>query len=212
MLKVNEIYKSIQGESSFVGLPCVFVRLTGCHLRCTWCDTAYAFHEGEDMTVEEVVKKVRGLGPRLFELTGGEPLLQEDAFPLVERLLKLHDTVLVETSGAVDVACLDKQAVKIMDIKCPASGMSDKMIWENLNYLTPRDEIKFVIQNRSDFDWACRVIEEHDLLKKSPILFSPVFGQLNPQELAEWILKENLNVRMQLQIHKYIWSVEVRGV
>jgi 7-carboxy-7-deazaguanine synthase len=212
MLKVNEIFKSIQGESSYVGLPCAFVRLTGCHLRCTWCDTAYAFHEGTDMTVEEVVQKVEAMGVKFFELTGGEPLLQEDAFELVRRLCDLNYTILIETSGAVDLSGLDPRSIKIMDIKCPSSGMTDKMIWENLNHLSPRDEVKFVIKDHIDFDWAKDIIRKYQLAKKVHLLFSPVFHELESQTLAEWILKENLPVRMQLQIHKYIWSPETRGV
>jgi 7-carboxy-7-deazaguanine synthase len=212
MLKVNEIFKSIQGESSYVGLPCAFVRLTGCHLRCTWCDTSYAFYEGSNMTVEEVIQKIEAMDVKLFELTGGEPLLQEDAFKLVSRLCDLNYTVLVETSGAVDLSSLDPRSIKIMDIKFPSSTMTDKMIWKNLDHLSLRDEVKFVIKDRMDFDWAKGVVEKYHLAEKVKILFSPVFHELESQSLAEWILKENLPVRMQLQIHKYIWSPETRGV
>lgn len=212
MLKVNEIFKSIQGESSYVGLPCAFLRLTGCHLRCSWCDTEYSFYEGVQMTVDEVVRRVEALGLKLFELTGGEPLLQKDAFILTARLLDLQYTVLVETSGAVYLESLDPRAVKIMDIKCPGSGMSSTMIWENLRFMRPRDEIKFVIRDRTDFDWACGVMHERGMAGLSEILFSPVFNELSPQELAGWILEKNLPVRLQLQIHKYIWSPEARGV
>ena len=211
MLKINEIYKSIQGESSFTGLPCVFVRLTGCHLRCTWCDTAYAFYEGREMSILEIVQEVKSLGISLVELTGGEPLLQAEAVDLVRELLDQNFQVLIETSGAIDVSILDPRAVKIMDIKCPGSGMSDKMIWDNLKYLGVRDEIKFVIKDRKDFDWACDVIQNRRLASKV-ILFSSVFGELNPQKLSEWILEKNLNVRLQLQVHKYIWHPETRGV
>lgn len=195
-----------------MGLPCTFVRLTGCHLRCAWCDTAYAFYEGKEMAIEEIVLKVEQLGLKLVELTGGEPLLQEEAFVLIKRMLDLNYKVLVETSGAIRLDRLDLRTIKIMDIKCPSSKMSDKMIWKNINFLKRRDEVKFVIGNREDFDWAVGVIEKNNLESLVPILFSPVFGELPPQTLAEWILKENLNVRMQIQIHKYIWSPEARGV
>ncbi|MBI1870224.1 MAG: radical SAM protein [Chlamydiae bacterium] len=211
MLKVNEIYKSIQGESSFVGLPCVFIRLTGCPLRCVWCDTAYAFEEGKEMTVSEVVQSAKSLGLSLVELTGGEPLSQKDAFPLVKSLLGHGCQVLVETSGAVLVTELDPRAVKIMDIKCPGSGMMETMLWENLNHLTGQDELKFVIKDKNDFDWSCSIIEKHRLQDRK-ILFSPVFGELEPKLLSSWILEKNIAVRMQLQIHKYIWDPDARGV
>ncbi len=212
MLKINEIYKSIQGESSFSGLPCTFVRLTGCHLRCTWCDTAYAFYDGEEMNVDQVVDRVQKLGVPLVELTGGEPLLQEDAFLLVKRLIDLNFQVLIETSGAVSLKGLDTRSIKVVDIKCPGSGMSEKMIWENLKYLSEQDEVKFVILNRQDFDWACQMVQQHELFKKCSVLFSPVFRKLNPQQLTQWILETQLPVRLQLQIHKYIWDPATRGV
>lgn len=212
MLKVNEIFKSIQGESSYVGLPCTFVRLTGCQLRCTWCDTTYAFYEGKDMSMEEVIHEVGQHGLKLFELTGGEPLLQPDAFTLVKDLSDQRTTVLVETSGAVRLETLDPRAIKIMDIKCPSSQMSDKMLWENIECLTLKDEVKFVLADRKDFDWACDIIQKYDLPQKARLLFSPVFDHLKPSELATWILDRNLPVRMQLQIHKYIWGREARGV
>ena len=212
MLKVNEIYKSIQGESGFVGYPCTFVRLTGCHLRCVWCDTAYAFYEGREMSVEKVVEEIKTFGIPLVELTGGEPLLQEDAFELIRRLLNLNYQVLIETSGAVSLKNLDTRAVKIMDVKCPGSHMTEHMIWENFDYLKDRDEVKFVIKDRHDFDWACDIIQKRELQNKVHLLFSPVFGELEPQRLAEWILGKNIQVRMQLQIHKYIWNPEMRGV
>ncbi len=212
MLKINEIYKSIQGESSYSGLPCAFIRLTGCHLRCTWCDTAYAFYDGEEMSIDQVIDRVQKLGVQLVELTGGEPLLQEDVIVLVKRLIDLNFQVLIETSGAVSLEGLDTRSIKVVDIKCPGSGMLDKMMWENLEYLSVRDEVKFVILDRQDFDWACQMVRQHDLLKKCSVLFSPVFGKLDPQQLTQWILKTQLPVRLQLQIHKYIWNPQMRGV
>ncbi|MDP3980675.1 MAG: radical SAM protein [Chlamydiota bacterium] len=209
MLKVNEIFKSIQGESSYTGLPCTFVRLTGCHIRCTYCDTSYAFHEGHDQSIEEVLIRVREIGLSLVEITGGEPLIQKDAFTLASQLADAHTKVLVETSGTIDLSGLDKRIIKIMDIKCPGSGVSDKMFWPNLDLLTPIDEIKFVISDQYDFDWAHELV----LMKKlNNVLFAPVYKKLPPKQLAEWILKDNLPVRMQLQVHKYIWSPGQRGV
>lgn len=209
MLKINEIFKSIQGESSYAGLPCVFVRLTGCHLRCVYCDTEHAFYEGFDLTVKEAIKRVKALGVPFVEMTGGEPLLQKDAFILAKELVENGFTVLVETSGAVDIQSLDTRVIKIIDIKCPSSNMSDKMIWSNLKYLNEKDEVKFVMSDRADFDWASTLVKKHNLKN---VLFSPVFEKLQPQILSEWILKENLPVRLQLQLHKIIWDPAMRGV
>jgi 7-carboxy-7-deazaguanine synthase len=207
---VNEIFYSIQGESTFSGLPCVFVRLTGCHLRCSWCDTAYAFDEGKELSVDEIISQVDSYGCRLVEVTGGEPLLQKESLTLIKELLDKGFSVLLETSGAVDIAPVDPRVRIIMDVKCPGSKMSDRMIWKNLSQLKKRDEIKFVIASLDDYEWAKRVLT--DWKPEQEVVFSPVFGQQNPRELAEWILADRLSVRFQLQLHKEIWSPEMRGV
>ena len=211
-MKINEVFKSIQGESSYAGLPCVFIRTTSCNLRCRWCDTAYAFHEGVERSVESLLQEVRSFGCRCVELTGGEPLLQEEIYPLMTTLLDEGHLVLIETSGSVPVDRVDPRAVLIMDIKCPGSGMSQTVHWENLRRLKARDEIKFVIANRADYDWAKEVLVKHALLDGRTVLFSPVFAELEPRQLAEWILEDHLPVRFQLQLHKYIWDPEMRGV
>lgn len=211
-VKVNEIFYSIQGESTRVGRPCIFVRLTGCNLRCTWCDTAYAFYEGQEMTEQEVQTRLRTYPCKLVELTGGEPLLQKEAYTLADRLLDEGYEVLVETGGSVDLHGLNPRVGVIMDVKCPGSGMSQHMRWENLDLLTPKDEVKFVVKHRADFLWASSVIQRHRLDQRCPVLMSPVFGELEPRRLSEWILHEGLSVRLQLQLHKYIWDPLMRGV
>lgn len=211
-MKINEVFKSIQGESSYAGLPCVFIRTTSCNLRCRWCDTAYAFHEGAERSVDSLLQEVRGFECGCVELTGGEPLLHEEIYPLMTALLNEGYLVLIETSGSVPVDRVDPRAVIIMDIKCPASGMSQTVHWENLSRLKARDEIKFVIANRADYDWAKEVLARHAALDGKTVLFSPVFGELEPRQLAEWILEDRLPVRFQLQLHKYIWDPEMRGV
>ena len=211
-MKINEIYKSIQGESTYAGRPCVFVRTSGCNLRCEWCDTPHAFHEGREMSLEEILDQVRRHGIDLVELTGGEPLLQKDAPRLISELLDRGHTVLVETSGSLDIRAVDPRAVVIMDIKCPGSGMSEVMRWDNIPALKATDQVKFVIKDRADFDWAAEILEKYPELKRRPVLFSPVFGAMDPRLLAEWILGAGLPVRLQLQIHKYIWHPEARGV
>ena len=210
-MKINEVFKSIQGESSYAGLPCVFIRTTSCNLRCRWCDTAYAFHEGVERSVDSLLQEVRGFECRSVELTGGEPLLHEEIYPLMTALLDEGYLVLIETSGSVPVDRVDPRAVIIMDIKCPASGMSQTVHWENLNRLKARDDIMFVIANRADYDWAIEVLARHSILDKT-VLFSPVFGEMEPRQLAEWVLEDRLPVRFQLQLHKYIWDPEMRGV
>ncbi|MHB8481341.1 MAG: radical SAM protein [Nitrospiria bacterium] len=207
---INEIFYSIQGESTFAGLPCTFIRTTGCHLRCNWCDTAYAFYEGKKLSLEEILQQVESIGCRLVEITGGEPLLQGDSLVLMTRLLDKGYAVLLETSGAVDLATVDSRVNIIMDVKCPGSGMLDRMVWKNLARLKQTDEIKFVIANRADYDWAKQILETHKPSQTS--LFSPVFGEQDPRSLAEWILKDRLPARFQLQMHKHIWSPETRGV
>jgi 7-carboxy-7-deazaguanine synthase len=211
-VRVNEIFHSIQGESTWAGRPCVFVRLTGCNLRCTWCDTAYAFYEGAQMEIAAVMERVRGYGCKLVELTGGEPLLQRGIHALVEALLREEYEVLIETSGERDISELDARVIRIMDLKCPDSGEVERNRWANLENLRARDEVKFVIASRRDYEWARGVIAEYRLEGRvNAILLSPVFGKLEPVALAEWILEDGLAARMQLQMHKYIWG-EKRGV
>jgi 7-carboxy-7-deazaguanine synthase len=212
-LRVNEIFFSIQGESTWAGCPCVFVRLTGCNLRCHWCDTEYAFYEGRHLAVSEIVERVRGYGCNLVEVTGGEPLLQKDVHHLFELLLDGGFTVLVETSGERDLSGVDARVIKILDLKCPSSGECARNRLTNLQYLSKRDEVKFVIANRHDFDWACQTLNQHQLHRRlRAVLMSPVFGTLASVDLANWILQERLPVRMQLQLHKYIWPPDTRGV
>jgi 7-carboxy-7-deazaguanine synthase len=212
-LRVNEIFYSIQGESSWAGLPCVFVRLTGCNLRCTWCDTAYAFHEGRHQTIDAIVTQVGTYGCKLVEVTGGEPLLQKDVHALFAALLDRGYTVMVETSGERDLRHVDPRVIKIMDIKCPGSGEVARNRWDNLECLTRRDEIKFVVADRRDYEWARTTIAERDLAPRvHAILISPVFAALKPSVLAEWILTDRLPARMQLQLHKRIWDPATRGV
>jgi 7-carboxy-7-deazaguanine synthase len=211
-MKINEIYLSIQGESSYAGLPCVFVRLTYCNLRCTYCDTEYAFYEGKDMTVDDVIASVLGYDCPLVEVTGGEPLLQKDVFPLMDRLIDSGRTVLLETGGSLDIAPVHPRVIKILDLKCPSSGESQHNLYSNLDKLQPHDEIKFVIGTREDYLWSKEMIEKFDLAIRFPILFSTVFRQLEPHQLVDWVLQDNLRVRFQLQMHKYIWDPARRGV
>jgi len=211
-MRITEIFHSIQGESSYAGQPCCFVRLTGCPLRCTWCDSEYTFSGGTDMTIEAVLDSVNTYGCPLVEVTGGEPLHQPEAFTLVERLCAAGYTVLIETSGAIDTAPLDRRAHVILDVKCPGSGMLDRMHWPNLERLTKQDEAKFVIKDRADYDWACGIVARYELVSRCTVLFAPVFGELDPRHLAEWILADRLPVRFQLQLHKFIWAPDMRGV
>lgn len=213
MLTINEIFHSIQGESTHAGRPCVFVRLTACDLRCRWCDTPYAFHEGRRMTVDEVVADVEARGCPVVEVTGGEPLLQPDVYPLMQRLLDSGKTVLIETGGHRSIAQVPPGVIRIVDVKCPGSGESEKNDWSNLAHLTASDEMKFVIADRADYDFAREVIRRERLDEKvAAVLFSPVHGELDPKQLAEWVIADRLPVRVQLQVHKYIWSPETRGV
>ncbi len=209
---VNEIFKSIQGESSYAGLPCSFVRLTGCNLKCSYCDTSYAFDDGQEMNISSIISHIDNSGIKLVEITGGEPLLQKETPLLIETLLKKKFFVLVETNGSVDIDIVPSKAVIIMDLKCPGSGMSDRMKWENIEKLSGNDEVKFVIGDRRDYLWSVEKIREYELNKKSHILFSPVCGKLEPKILVKWIMEDNLNVRFQLQLHKYIWGVDAKGV
>jgi len=210
---ITEIFKSIQGESTYAGLPCIFVRLTGCNLRCHWCDTAYAFYGGERMTPEEVLDRVRSMGIKLVELTGGEPLLQKETIGLADSLLAEGYRVLIETSGERFVGDLAREVVKIVDVKCPGSGEEGKFNLANLDVLERKDQIKFVILDEKDYLYAREFMARHQIGKRvDEIIFSPVFGQLPPRQLAEWILRDNLDVRVGLQIHKFIWDPDARGV
>ncbi len=212
-LRVTEIFHSVQGESTRAGLPCVFVRLTGCPMRCRWCDTAYAFEGGRTLTIDEILAEVRRYPCRLVEVTGGEPLAQRDSPELIRRLLDDGATVLIETGGGVSVAACDPRAILVYDIKCPGSGESQSNLWENLLLLKPGvDEIKFVIASREDYLWSLETIRERSLIGRHEILFSPVDGTLDPALLAAWILQDAAPVRLQLQLHKIIWGREARGV
>jgi 7-carboxy-7-deazaguanine synthase len=212
-VRVNEIFHSIQGESTWAGNPCVFVRLTGCNLRCTWCDTAYAFYEGAQMEIAAVIDQVCSYGCKLVEITGGEPMLQKGVHALIEALLQEEFEVLIETSGERDISALDPRVIRIMDLKCPDSGESVRNRWTNIEHLHPRDEVKFVIASRRDYVWARDLITEHRLADRvNAILLSPAFGTIEPSALATWILEDHLPARMQLQMHKYIWDPATRGV
>jgi len=217
-LRVTEIFHSIQGESTWAGVPCTFVRLTGCPLRCVWCDTEYSFHGGEELMLDDIMERVESIGTRVVEVTGGEPLVHRNAFVLVERLLDKGYTVLVETSGAIDLAPLDPRAHKIMDLKCPGSGESDRNLWSNLDHLTERDELKFVIASRADYEWAREVVLSRGLGDRvergtlRALLFSPVWDAVDFRALAEWILEDRLPVRYQIQMHKVIWGPATTGV
>ncbi len=213
MLTVNEIFHSIQGESRRAGEPCVFVRLTACDLRCSWCDTPYAFHEGAKRSVEDVVADVERYACPLVEVTGGEPLLQEDVYPLMERLLERGHTVMLETGGHRSIARVPSAVLKIVDVKCPGSGESHRNHLKNLALLSSHDEVKFVLKDRADYEFAREVVAAHNLVARAgAVLFSPVHGVLDARVLSEWVLADRLAVRVQLQLHKFIWSPETRGV
>ena len=211
-MRVTELFHSIQGESTYAGQPCVFVRLTGCPLRCTWCDTEYAFYGGSEVTVEQLLVKIESYQCRLVEITGGEPLAQSEALVLITTLCDRGFEVLIETSGAIDTAAVDARAHLILDVKCPGSGMSDRMHWPNVTRLTAKDQAKFVLADRSDYEWAREVLARHELANRCTVLMSPVFGSLEPRQLAEWVLADHLPVRLQLQLHKLIWDPDMRGV
>lgn len=211
-LVVHEIYRSLQGESTFAGLPCVFVRLTACHLRCGYCDTAHAFHQGQILPLDEVVSRALALGDPLVEVTGGEPLLQPEVLPLVTRLADAGRTVLLETSGALDIGPVDPRVRIILDLKTPGSGEVRANLWENLPRLKPIDEVKFVVCDRADFDWAVAQVYAHHLTDRCPVLVSPASGRVDPAELASWILPTGLPLRLQIQLHKLLWSPSARGV
>jgi 7-carboxy-7-deazaguanine synthase len=213
LLTINEIFYSVQGESSYAGRPCVFVRLTACDLRCSWCDTPYAFHEGRKRTLDDVMEEIGRLDCPLVEVTGGEPLLQEDVYPLMERLLDRGATVLLETGGHRSTARVPAGVVTILDVKCPGSGEASRMDWGNLDRLRSHDEVKFVVRDRTDYEFAREVIARHRLAARAAAIhLSPVHGVLTPRELSDWVLADRLPVRVQLQLHKYIWDATTRGV
>ena len=214
MLRVTEIFRSIQGESTHAGRPCTFVRLTGCPMRCVWCDSEYTFSGGEHVSIDDVLRQVRVFGCRLVEVTGGEPLGQKEALTLIERLCGEDFEVLIETGGYFPTEAVDERARIILDVKCPASGEADRNHWPNLDRLrADRDEVKFVIANRADWDYAIDVIKRYELEQRSKaVLISPAWGEIDLKDLAEWVASSGLNVRMQLQIHKYVWGPEARGV
>ena len=212
MLKVNEIYYSIQGESSKSGLPCVFVRLTYCNLRCTYCDTEYAFYEGKDKSIEEIINEIKKYNCNLVEVTGGEPLVQKECLDLMKRLCDEGFDVMLETGGSLTIKDVDERVMIVMDLKCPSSKMEKKNLYENIHFLKPTDELKFVIGNKEDYDWSKEIISRYDLQDKCEILFSVVYSELEPLSLVNWIIEDKLDVRYQLQMHKYIWHPETKGV
>ena len=211
-LKINEIYYSVQGESTHAGRPCIFIRLTYCNLRCTYCDTEYAFYEGKDMEIDDIMSEIQQWDCNLVEVTGGEPLFQEECIDLLNELVISKYEVMLETGGSLPISDVPKNVIKIVDFKCPSSAMEKKNLWSNVDDLQPHDEVKFVIGNREDFDWAKDRITEYSLDKICTLLFSPTFGEIDPQQIVEWILAENLPVRIQMQMHKMIWSPEEKGV
>ena len=211
-LKINEIYYSVQGESTHSGCPCIFIRLTYCNLRCSYCDTEYAFYDGKDMEITAIMSEIKRWDCNLVEVTGGEPLFQDECIDLLNELVNSNYEVMLETGGSLSISDVPKKVVKIVDFKCPSSGMVKKNLWSIVDDLQAHDEVKFVIGNREDFDWAKDRITEYSLDKICTLLFSPTFGEIDPQQIVEWILAENLPVRMQLQMHKMIWSPEEKGV
>ena len=212
-LTINEIYHSIQGESTWVGQPCVFVRLTACDLRCNYCDTEYAFYEGKKRALKEILAAVAAFSCPLVEITGGEPLLQKNVLPLMSMLCDAGHTVLLETSGAHDISNVDPRIHRIMDLKTPGSSEVDRNLWSNIDHLSLRDEVKFVMGSREDYEWACDKVERYDLPRRChAVLFSPIFGRIDPRQIVDWVLEDKLNVRFQLQMHKFIWSPTQRGV
>ena len=212
ILRINEIFKSIQGESTAMGKPCAFVRLTYCNLRCSYCDTEYSFHEGSDMKIIDIIEEVKSMNTNLVEITGGEPMLQKNVIPLMKEFLNNNFEVMLETCGAISLKDVPKKVKKIVDFKCPSSNMKDKNLWSIIDELSLHDEIKFVIGDRADYQWTLNKFNQYNLDSRWTVLFSPVFGKLNLDQLANWILEDNLNVRLQLQMHKYIWDPDMRAV
>jgi len=214
MLRVNEIFYSIQGESTFAGFPCIFIRMTGCNLRCTYCDTTYAYDQGDDIPLDNILTTVKKFDCRLIEVTGGEPLIQNETPDLIAALIENGYTVLLETNGSQDISAVDTRCTRIVDIKCPSSGMDNKNYWKNLDYITPNDQLKFVIAHRQDYLYAKKVLDATAIKRRKKLLinFSPVFNEIDLKDLAEWILEDNLPVRLQIQLHKYIWGEYTKGV
>ena len=211
-LKINEIYYSVQGESTHAGRPCIFIRLTYCNLRCSYCDTEYAFYDGKDMEITDIMSEIKQWDCNLVEVTGGEPLFQEECIDLLNELVNRNYEVMLETGGSLSISNVPKKVIKIVDFKCPSSKMVKKNLWSIVDDLQPHDEVKFVIGNRGDFDWAKDRITEYSLDKICTLLFSPTFGEIDPQQIVKWILADNLPVRIQMQMHKMIWSPEEKGV
>lgn len=212
MLKVNEIFHSIQGESTYAGRPCVFIRLTYCNLRCSYCDTEYAFYDGVERSVDSITAEVKKFNCNLVEVTGGEPLIQEESLGLMKRLCDEKYEVMLETGGSLSIDKVDSRVKIILDLKCPSSSMAKKNLYENLNHIKKSDEVKFVIGSREDYDWSKKTIEKYNITKKCSVLLSVVFGMLEPVTLAGWILEDKLDVRLQLQLHKFIWEPDTKGV
>ena len=211
-LKVNEIYYSIQGESSYTGKPCIFIRLTYCNLRCSYCDSEYTFYEGFDMSINEILKDIKKYSCKLVEVTGGEPLFQKECISLLKELVKSDYKVLLETSGSLSIKNVPKKVINIIDFKCPSSNMMKKNLWENINYLKKKDEVKFVIEDANDYKWAKEKIIQYNLLEKCNILMSPSYNKIKPEQITKWILNDNLDIRFQIQLHKEIWGNVERGV
>ena len=214
MLRVNEIFYSIQGESTFAGFPCIFIRMTGCNLRCRYCDTTYAYDQGDDIPLDSILTTVKKFDCSLIEITGGEPLIQNETPDLISTLINNGYTVLLETNGSQDISAVDTRCTRIVDIKCPSSGMDNKNYWKNLDYITPNDQLKFVIAHRQDYLYAKKVLDAAAIKRRKKLLinFSPVFNEIDLKDLAEWILEDNLPVRLQIQLHKYIWGEHTKGV
>ena len=211
-LKINEIYYSIQGESSYMGKPCIFIRLTYCNLRCSYCDSEYTFHEGKNMLIDEILDRIKEYPCNLVEVTGGEPLFQKNCISLLNKLVEKKYKVLLETSGSLSIKDVPKEVINIIDFKCPSSNMEKKNLWENVNYLKNSDEVKFVIGDYNDYQWTKEKIRKYNLIKKCSILISPIYKEIEPSKLTKWILKDNLDVRLQIQLHKALWPEEKRGV
>ena len=211
-LKVNEIFYSIQGESTFAGLPCIFIRLTYCNLRCTWCDSEYTFHDGHDMTIDEIMTQIKNYNCNLVEVTGGEPLFQAGCIDLLHSLKNSGYKILLETGGSLPINRVPESVIKVIDFKCPGSGMEKKNLWSILENINTMDEIKFVIKDKNDFEWAESMVAKYKLDQTNPIIFSPVFSVLKYEILAEWVKESHLNIRMQIQLHKHIWLPEMIGV
>ena len=211
-LKINEIYYSIQGESSYMGKPCIFIRLTYCNLRCSYCDSEYTFHEGNDMSIDKIVDEIKKYPCKLIEVTGGEPLFQKNCINLLEKLVELKYDVLLETSGSLSIKDVPKAVVNIIDFKCPSSNMKKKNYWRNIQFIKPEDEVKFVIGNKEDYDWAKKKIDQYNLINTCTVLMSPTYKKIEPKTITKWILKDGLDIRFQIQLHKEIWEDKERGV